>query len=158
MDPDLKSYLDKNNVKYIEHKHLAVYTVEESKKIKKDTGLHAKCLFLRDKKKNYYLIALPADKRLDIKALCLVLGVKKLNFASPTDLKEMLNVTPGSVSIFTLVNPDSSDVTLIMDQEVWKAKSVGFHPNINTATLELDHESLERYYNSLPNKKQILEL
>ena len=47
---------------------------------------------------------------------------------------------------------------LIIEKEVWDAEIVGFHPNVNTETLEIRHDDLERYYNSLNNRKEILEL
>jgi Ala-tRNA(Pro) deacylase len=159
MDPKLLTYLKDHNLQFIEHKHEAVFTVEESKKLKqKIPGLHCKCLFLKDEKKKFYLIALPAEKRLDIKKLQLLLQVKKINFGSPEELKEKLNLTPGSVSIFGMINSNNFEVILILDKEVWDAEKTGFHPNINTSTLELNHSSLEKFYNSIAGEKKILEL
>ena len=74
----------------------------------------------------------------------------------PEELKKEVNLTPGSVSIFGAIN--SKKVVLIIDKEVWNSDKCGFHPNINTSTLVLDHSNLEKYYNSLPNEKMILEL
>jgi Ala-tRNA(Pro) deacylase len=157
MDAALKFYLDKHNISYVEHKHPAVFTVEESKKLKQlIPGLHCKCLFLKDNNRNFYLVALPAEKRLDIKSLREKLQVKKLNFGSPEELKEKLNLTPGSVSIFGMIY--AKDVAFILDQEVWNAETSGFHPNINTATLEIKHEDLEKFYNSLNSEKHVIEL
>jgi Ala-tRNA(Pro) deacylase len=157
MDPKLNAYLKEHNITFIEHKHPAVFTVEESKKIKqKIPGMHCKCLFLKDNNNKYYLIALPAEKRLDIKRLQNYLQVKKLNFGSPEKLKEKLNLTPGSVSIFGMIY--AKEVYLIIDKEVWLADKTGFHPNINTATLEILHTDLEKFYGSLSGEKIILEL
>ncbi|MFH1802621.1 MAG: prolyl-tRNA synthetase associated domain-containing protein [archaeon] len=157
MDQFLKSYLEKNEIGHVEHKHEAVYTVEESKKLKQlIPGLHCKCLFLKDNNKKFYLVALPAQKRLDIKALRKKLEVKKLNFGSPEELKEKLNLTPGSVSIFGMVY--AKDVALIIDQQVWDAEISGFHPNINTSTLELKRKDLEKFYNLLETEKHVMEL
>jgi len=72
------------------------------------------------------------------------------------ELKQELNLSPGSVSIFGMIN--AKNTILIVDKDVWDAKSVGFHPNINTATLELSHKSLENFYNSLNLKKEIIRL
>ena len=81
---------------------------------------------------------------------------KKLFFASGEELKEKLNLTPGSVSIFGMIY--ASDVTLIIDKEIWESKRAGFHPNVNTATLELKHHDLENFYNSLKSHRMIIEL
>lgn len=157
MHTQLKSYLEKHNIKYEIYEHQAVFTVAESSSIKqKIPGRHTKCLFLKDEKNNFYLVAISAEKRLDTKYLKKHLRIKELNFASPEELKSKLNLTPGSVSIFGL--PSSSDVYLIIDKTLWLSEKVGFHPNINTATLVLNHENFEKFCNSLSNKKEIIEL
>jgi len=95
-------------------------------------------------------------KRLDIKSLRKVLNAKKLHFASAEELKSELNVSPGSVSIFALIN--SKNVKSIIDEEVWSAEITGFHPNINTSTLEISHENLEKFILSTKHKPLILEV
>ena len=157
MDPKLKTYFETHNIEYDEHKHKAVFTVEESRELKKDIpGLTAKCLFLKSDKGDFYLVGMSAEKRLDIRALQEKLEVKKLRFASPEELKSNLDLTPGSVSIFGMIN--SSSVIFILDKDIWSAEQSGFHPNINTSTLVIDHENLEKFYNSLPNNKMVLDL
>jgi len=157
MDSKLKSYLKKYKIFYKIHQHQAVFTVEESKTLKKSIqGLHCKTLFLKDNGNNFYLVGMSASKRLDTKRLRKKLNARKLYFASPEELKERLNLTPGSVSIFGMIY--SKEVMLILDEEVWKADIVGFHPNINTSTLEMSHKDLERFYKSIKDKKEIIEL
>lgn len=157
MESELYSYLKKHNVAYLEHFHPVVFTVEESKNLKQSIpGIHCKCLFLKDERDNFYLVALPAQKRLDTKKLRTILQAKKLNFGSPQELREKLRLTPGSVSIFGMIY--TTDVTLLINKEVWDAQKTGFHPNINTSTLEIPHQSLKNFYNSLSSIKKIVEL
>ena len=158
MDEKLKEYFDKLGIFYKIYEHPPVFTVNESKKIKLEfPGMHTKSLFLRDENNNFYLVCMSAEKRLDTKFLKDYLNVKELHFASPKELKEQLGVLPGSVSLFCMINaPDS--VRLILDKEVWEADFSGFHPNINTSTLEISNEDLEKFCNSLPHEKQIVEL
>lgn len=157
MDSKLKSYLEKYSIIYDTHEHPAVFTVEESKSIKlKILGLHTKCLFLKGDNSTFYLVALPALKRLDTKSLRQHLKLKKLSFASSEELKEHLNLTPGSVSIFGIMH--SKLVYLILDKEIWDAPLTGFHPNINTSTITLTHKNLEKFYNSIKTKKEIISL
>jgi Ala-tRNA(Pro) deacylase len=113
-------------------------------------------LFLTDKQGNFFLFCLQAEKRAPIKKVKSLFNVKDLQFASPSDLKSQLNLTPGSVSIFGLIN--NPEVALVLDQELYDAEAVGFHPNINTATLELQHKEFVKFYDSLPNKKVIVEI
>lgn len=157
MEQALKDYLSKSGIEYKVHIHPAVFTVEESKKIIKNYSyLHTKNLFLKDEKGRFCLVCMPADKRLNIKSLEKALGVKKLRFGSADELKAELNLAPGSVSLFGMIH--AKNTFLILDEEVWKADKNGFHPNINTATLEIAHADLEKFYNSLACRKEVLKL
>lgn len=157
MDKNLENYLNKNNIVYIQHKHKPVFTVEEAKSIKnKISALHTKCLFLKDENNSYYLICIEAFKRLNIKMLKEELNIKKLNFCSPEELKEELNATPGSVSIFAMIYAKKTN--LIIDKDILLAKSSGFHPNINTSTLEIDKMNLKKYLDTLNSKYLIIDL
>ena len=159
MDSKLKSYLEKHNITYKIHKHPPVFTVEEHHKLenKLPNVLHTKNLFLKDNKNNFFLVSMYANKRLNLKVLKEKLKAKKkLSFGSPEQLKEHLNIIPGSVSIFCMINAKS--VKLILDKQIWLSPLVGFHPNKNTSTLELNHENLKRFYDSLDVKKEIIEL
>ena len=159
MDKELEIYLRKNKINYVLHKHPAVFTVAESsgnEEINKIPGLRCKTLFLKDEHARFYLVGMPGVKRLDIKKLEKHLSVKKLRFASEEELESEIKLKAGSVSIFGAIN--SSKVMLILDNDVWNADRVCFHPNVNTETLEIKHKDLERYYNSLVNMKEIIEI
>ncbi len=159
MDENLIKYLQDHKIKYKVHDHPAVFTVEESKFLKLEIFgvIHTKNLFLKDESNKYFLVCMNAYKKLDLKELkSIVHARKKLTFASSVELKEELSLNPGSVSIFGMIY--SKKVILILDKEIWLADKVGFHPNVNTSTLELDHKDLELFYNSLKSEKYILHL
>lgn len=156
MNLDLLEYLNLHNIPYNEHFHPAVFTVEESKKLHLNIpGLHTKNLFLKSSQ-GFYLVCLEADKKLDMKLLKSKLGVKDLSFGSPDELKSELCVSPGSVSLFALIH--SKNTTLVLDKKVWDAEVTGFHPNVNTSTLEITHDSLAKFYGTLKCKKLIIDL
>ena len=159
MDQNLKSYLQNHKIDHAIHNHPAVFTVEESKKIDAEIPgvLHTKNLLLKDAKNNFYLVCMYAHQRLNLKLLKEKSNAnKKLTFASPAELKAHLNISPGSVSIFNMIY--AKNVQLIIDKKVWSADRTGFHPNINTATLELAHKDLEKFCDSIHSKKQIIDL
>ncbi|MBX4211885.1 prolyl-tRNA synthetase associated domain-containing protein [Candidatus Pacearchaeota archaeon] len=157
MDTELKKYLEKFKVSYKEYEHPAVFTVKEANKIKLNIpGFHTKNLFLKDEYNKFYLVCMNAEKRLDVRPLKEQLNIKSLAFASPEELYQELRVKPGSVSFLSLIY--AKKTTLILDKELWDAKSVGFHPNINTETIIFSHEELEKLYNSFNIKKIILPL
>src|SRR3989344_2519957 len=159
MEKKLLSYLKKHDIQFKEHFHPAVFTVEESINLKKQIPkiFHTKNLFLKDEAKKFYLVCMDAHEKLNLKALKEKLNAKKkISFATVEQLKECLNLTPGSVSIFGMIY--AKEVSLIIDRKIWNAKKVGFHPNINTSTLEITHENLEKFCDSLLSKKLILDL
>lgn len=154
---DVKKYLKKLKINFIEHKHAPVYTVEESdKNYTNIKGMHCKSLFIKDRKsRNYYLIMMDGHKRLNLKFLEKELD-EELKFANETDLLNILGVKPGSVSPFTLINDKESKVNVIIDKEVWDAELVAFHPNINTETLDISGKDFQKYIKSLKNKFSVV--
>ncbi len=159
MDKLLEAHLKKHGIEYKEHRHKAVFTVAESKSIKQRIpGLHCKTLFLKDNAEVFYLVGMPAEKRFDSKRFREHFKIRKIRFGSEKELKEKINLVPGSVSIFGAIYIKDKGVKLIIDGKVWNDDNVGFHPNINTSTLELTHKNLERFYNSLNCEKEIVEL
>ncbi len=155
MEKQLLDYLKRYNLQYEEYKHPPIFTVAEGKELKKDIpALCSKNLFLKDNNSNFYLVCMPCEKRLDIKSLQKTFGVKKLKFGTPEELKEHLNITPGSVSLFCMIH--STHVNLIIDKELWEVDFSGYHPNENTSTLVLSKENIKRFCDSLSIKYQII--
>ena len=154
---DIKQYLKELKIEFKTFSHPPIYTCEEADKYNKNIkGIHSKNLFLKGRKsKNFYLIIIPAIKNLEIKKFEDILN-KKLKFANETDLKEIINTTPGSVSPFALIFDNELRVQLIIDKEVWDSNFVSFHPNINTETLELTQQDFHKFINSLKNKLIII--
>jgi Ala-tRNA(Pro) deacylase len=57
-------------------------------------------------------------------------------------MKEYLNLTPGSASVFGLMFDTDKKVQLIIDQDVLDKEYVGFHPNINTSSVKIKTKDL----------------
>ena len=154
----VEEYLKDNQIKYILHEHPAVFTVKEAQKFRGNIpGLACKNLLLRSKPCNrYVLLILSADKRADLKKLSRTMGEEKVIFASADNLKEKLGLEPGSVSPFGLINDKNHDVEVYIEPEVFNADIVSFHPNINTATLELTGEMFIKFLQGTGNKIQVV--
>lgn len=140
MDEQIKNWLVKNKIEYELFKHPPVYTVDEASKFYDNIpGLHCKNLFLKDsKKKEFYLVSLTHDRTIKLNLLRKLIGAKKLRFASPDELFICLKLEPGSVSPFGLINYKQEEkITLILDEHIYNADLVCFHPNINTETMAI---------------------
>lgn len=155
---NVEEYLQDNQIKYVLHEHPAVYTCEEAEKHCGDIpGLACKNLLLKDKKgRRYFLIVLPAEKRADLKGIGKTVGESKVSFASPEALKEKLGLEPGAVSPFGLLNDKNHEVEVYVDEKVYNADIVSFHPNRNTASLELTGEMFRKFLQAIENKVHVI--
>jgi Ala-tRNA(Pro) deacylase len=147
-------------IAFIRHQHPPVATVEDAEKqwgpIK---GTHCKNLFLRNNRGNrHYLLIAAVDKAVDLKRLNALLGEDRLSFASPERLKRWLGLEPGSVSPFGLINDATRAVEVVCDETLKSSPALGFHPNVNTATLEISLADFEKFLASCGNTVRWLKL
>jgi len=152
--------LDGLGIPYSRHEHPPVATVEEAEKhwagLK---GTHCKNLFLRNYKGNrHYLVIAPVTRGVDLKRLNTLLAEDRLSFASPERLRRWLGLEPGSVSPFGLVNDETRHVQVVCDETLRSSSALGFHPNVNTATLEIAFADFEKFLASRGNAVRWLEL
>ena len=118
----------------------------------------AKNLFVRDdKKRNYYLITVMGDKRVNLKEFRKAHGLRSLSFASADELMDILNLTPGSVTPLGLINDAEHKVKFYIDA-AFKDGLMGIHPNDNTATVWINAEDLVRLISDLGNDVEYAEL
>ena len=137
------SYLDEHNIEYEITEHKAVFNMEELDSVDLPyPEWDAKNLFVRDdKKRNYYLITVKGDKRVDLKEFRKQQGLRALSFASAEDLLAIMQLTPGSVSPLGLLNDAEHRVHFYLDTE-FTGNKIGVHPNDNTATVWMQTDDL----------------
>ena len=136
--------LEKSGIQYKIIEHKAMFCeADEDPTLYTEDDIVIKNLFLRDSKgRHFYLIVLPLRKRADLKKIAEEIGSTRLGFASEARLMEYLGITPGSVSPFCLLNNENGDVPVYFDNSLKGLKSVGVHPNDNTATVLLSFDDL----------------
>ena len=142
---DIYEFIKSKKIWYEITEHEAVLNMEELSKIEMPYPEYdAKNLFVRDdKKRNYYLITVKGDKRVDLKEFSNNNGTRKLSFASENDLMEIMNLIPGAVTPLGLLNDKDIKITFYLDKEFLNHKAIiGVHPNDNTATIWLKVEDL----------------
>lgn len=139
-------FLDQHQILFIKYDHEAVFSAEEAKaKAGHVPGQQTKNLFLcDDKKRNFYLVTIPDEKRADLKHLRTFLGEKSLRFAPADKMKELLRLEPGSVSPLGLINDINNQVKFYIDEELLKLELIYIHPNINTATLAIKMDDFKK--------------
>lgn len=155
MNETVKQFLEENNIQYKLHEHKAVYTCNDMHDAS-IPGVTLKNLFVRDKKdERFYLVTLPAEKRLDMKMLQEMVGSKKLTFGKPPELMEKLGIEPGSVSPLCLLNNKDHDVKLFLHRVGWEAEMVNVHPNDNTASLSMSQKDFHKLVEALGSPYEI---
>ena len=146
---EILNFLKELEIDYDLYEHPPIHRVGDDTALGiKVPGHQTKNLFLKDKKsKKYFLVSMSQDSKMDLKEFGKKLGGKKFSFGKEEDLKVLLNVEPGSVSIFGKIFDTDSMVELIVDQKLLDAGLVAFHPNINTQTLVLDSQNFKKFLN-----------
>jgi Ala-tRNA(Pro) deacylase len=147
-------------INYELHEHPPAPTIEEAMKYWKDIdATHCKNLFFRNHKGNlHYLVILDHLQALDIHDLEKKLKQGKISFASDQRMMKYLGLTPGSVSIFGLINDAENHVHVFIDESLKKSSRISFHPNINTASLIISFEDFERFLKWSGNGYEYLSL
>ena len=142
---EILDYLKEKNVLHEVTEHKEVYNMEEVSQIDIPyPEAEAKNLFVRDdKKRNYYLITVKGDKKVNLKEFRKENNTRALSFASEDELKSIMDVIPGAVTPFGLLNDKELKVKFFIDQEFAKTGHlIAVHPNDNTATVYLKAEDL----------------
>lgn len=138
-------FLNDQEIEYEVTDHKAVYDMAELAEIDLPyPEADAKNLFIRDdKKRQYYLISVQGDKRVDLKAFRDQFNTRRLSFGSDKDLLALMGLTPGAVSPLGLLNDHDLKIAYYLDRQlVADDHLIGLHPNENTATIWLKGQDL----------------
>lgn len=155
--------LEELNISYTRYEHVPVYTIEEASELDINTkGRHCKNLFIRNRKGNvHYLVIIEESKKVDLKELAAQLKSTPLSFASEDRLYKFLGLTPGSVTPFGLINDVNKEVVVVVD-DIYSSQdestTICFHPNVNTATVEISLRDFEKYIEWCGNKMVYVKL
>ena len=142
---EIYALLSTRNIWHEVTEHKAVYNMAEVAEIHLPyPEADAKNLFIRDdKKRNYYLITVKGNKRVDLKAFRQQNDTRPLSFASDQDLMDILGLIPGAVTPLGLLNDREHKTTFWLDKSFLEGSGlIGVHPNDNTATVWLKTQDL----------------
>lgn len=87
------------------------------------------------------------------------IGSSRLSFAPAEFMEKFLDITPGSLSVFGLMNDTEGEVTLYIDRDVVADDYFGAHPCINTSTVAIStRELLEKVIPATAHEVHFVEL
>ena len=158
---EIYDFLKENNIWHEITEHKAVYNMEELKDVDLPySDQDAKNLFVRDdKKRNYYLITVKGEKRVNLKEFRKRNNTRNLSFASEQDLMEILELIPGAVTPLGILNDKERKVKFFIDRDFLnEPEIIGIHPNDNTATIWLKAKDLIEIIKKHGNEVNVVEL
>lgn len=139
LEKEIRVYdlLDSLGISYQRVDHEPAMTIEACQDIDKLMGTHmCKNLFLCNRQEtDFYLLLMPGDKKFKTKELSSQINTVRLSFANETHMEELLDITPGSVSVMGLMNDKDNKVQLLIDEDLLAHPYLGCHPCINTSSL-----------------------
>jgi Ala-tRNA(Pro) deacylase len=141
MKQEVIDFLDNLGVQYTLVNHPAMFTVADAAKLSNEMKPIKNLLLQEDGGDKKFLIVMDGAAKLDLKLLRDKLGSKRLRFANSDTLNNIFGVTPGSVSIFGFLHPNSKGVKVVIDNKLFGEKELSFHPNENTSTVIFSTDS-----------------
>ena len=151
---ELIELLKKESYEIEVHQHDALFTVEDSIKLRgKIDGVHSKNLFLKNKKNEFFLLSCEEGDKIDLKKISKSLGLGNVSFAKQKYLEQYLKIKPGSVSPFALLNDKGGIVNFYLEQSLYESRFVNFHPLINTLTITIETNKFIKFM--IENNKKI---
>ncbi len=125
-------------IPFAAYEHEAVFTVAESGAVNAAIpGTHTKNLFLKDAGGAFWLVTVPAEARVDLKALPAAIGCKRVSFGKADDMERLLGIAPGSVTPLAAIDAAPDSLAIVIDAALAAESRVNVHPLRNTATLGL---------------------
>lgn len=141
LEKEIRSYdlLDSLGIEYDRIDHEPAMTMEICEEIDRALGATiCKNLFLCNRQEtDFYLLMMPGDKPFKTKDLSSQIGSSRLSFGSPEYMEQLVDITPGSLSILGLMNDKEGRVRLLIDKDVLSGEYIGCHPCINTSSLRI---------------------
>ena len=163
LEKEIRSYdlLDSLGIEYDRIDHEPAMTMEVCEEIDRVLGATiCKNLFLCNRQEtDFYLLMMPGDKPFKTKDLSSQIGSSRLSFGTPEYMEQLVDITPGSLSILGLMNDKEGRVRLLIDKDVLSGEYIGCHPCINTSSLRIKtSDMVEKLIPALRHTPTLVEL
>ena len=158
--PQVAKKLQELGITYDVVEHPPALTTEQADSyIEGLEGVRTKSMFLTNKKKTqFYLLIMDDKKPLDMDDFKEQVKANRIRMASADSLAEKMQLPPGTVSPFGLLNNDEKDILVYFDQDIVSEEIMTFHPNTNEKTIFIKTQDLFRFLESIDFKYEILSL
>jgi len=135
----LREFLQRSGVRFDVSEHAAVFTSEEAARVRGvelKTGV--KALVLKTEERGFVLGLVAADRRIDLKKLAKILGAKKLQLASSSEVLRLTGCEVGSVHPFG----NLFGLPTYLDRSILENDLVNFNAGLHTVSVQMRAEDL----------------
>jgi len=124
------------------------------------SGLGAKNLFLKDKKKQLWLLVAANDAPVNLGALTKSLGIAggPMRMEGADALLATLGVLPGAVTPLAVINDTKTAVKVLLDSKLDTAEFINVHPLTNTATVQVTPAELRKLFAATGHECKVVDL
>ena len=140
--------------------HQAAFNIEDqSRYVTIEKGILTKNLFLRDKKHGLYLITVPHNREINLKALPGLLGLSGAAFRMADEelLKSHLNVIRGAISPFAAMNDSEGVVHVVLDKTLAECDFMNVHPLRNDRTVSISSTDMLAFLRHVNHDPKIVD-
>ena len=146
------------------HEHAPLRTVDQSKQVRagflseEEGGGHIKNLFLRDKKKQNYLVVRQEDAAIDLNSLLIFWGQGGFHLVLQIGFWNIFGVRPGAVTPLSMINGCHHGVTLYLDKSIMQCQMIYMHPLVNDRTIGMTPDAVKRFLKNVGCYANILDI
>lgn len=160
LERNVFSLLDKLKISYQYVTNDAVETMDECVEIDRalDCEVRKSILLTNKKHTTFFLVVLPADKNLDVKQLEVKIGISGLSFATGEEMEKILKVSPGSLTVLSVISDLDDYVQVILDKEVDSSLYFACNTTTNERHIKMKTSDLLRYLKQVHHRVKVVEL
>lgn len=146
-EKEMKSYLflEENGIDYVRAEHDEAATIELCEEVEKviDAKICKNLLLCNRQQTVFYMLLIPGDLTFKTKHLSAQINSSRLSFASGEQMEELLNVSPGSLTVLSLMFDKEKKVNLLIEKSLFNEKWFACHPCVNSATVKFSTQDLK---------------
>ena len=153
--------LSELNIDFARVDNDSVESMEECVEISNKLGAEIRktIIVCNEKKTQFYLVVLPAEKRFDSKVFRDKMGCSRVSFARAEDMQEVLGVVPGSATVMSVINDLDNKVQVVIDKEVADSLYFACNTGENTRHIKIKTKDLlEKVLTDVNHIPTIIEL
>ena len=162
-EKEMQSYLflEKIGVDYIRAEHDEAATIELCEEVEKviDAKICKNLLLCNRQQTKFYMLLIPGDMPFKTKYLSAQINSSRLSFASGEQMEKLLNVSPGSLTVLSLMFDKEENIELLIEKNVFKDEYFACHPCVNSATVKfLTSDLKDKILPALNRKYTVVDL